>query len=158
MKKQQEAPQVSNITVEDLRKSHVKAAFFADGARGYAMQVKVCIEYPRLRVVWTKESFNHKGKSYYVVDDRPFETLDEAAQALNGPVTFIGNDEGKQAYHAANLVLPKVKKSPKAALNRGRPSMQLDMFRDSAHFPIDEDIPRKKSKKKSVSRETGETT
>ena len=80
------------ITADDIRRSHLKVALFADGARGMAAQVHQCVEFPRLTRVWRRENRDDEGSSALFVDGERVADLDAAAAALNGPDPGRGND------------------------------------------------------------------
>ena len=75
------------ITVDDLKKSHIRTQMFLDGAKGAASQHRYCLEHPRLRMVWSRTSRRDKGKDVWFVDDveiKPYD-FERAVELLNKP-------------------------------------------------------------------------
>jgi hypothetical protein len=77
------------ITVDDLKKCHIRSQAFLDGAKGAAKQFRYCVEHPRLRMIWSRTSRRDQGKTVWFVDDVQLEPYDfeRAAELLNKPVS-----------------------------------------------------------------------
>jgi hypothetical protein len=73
------------ITVDDLKKSHVRTQMFLDGAKGAASQHRFCVEHPRLRMVWSRNDRRDPGKEVWFVDDVEIARYDfeRAVELLN---------------------------------------------------------------------------
>jgi hypothetical protein len=75
------------ITVDELKKSHIRTQMFLDGAKGAASQHRYCLEHPRLRMVWSRKDRRDRGKEVWFVDDVQIEQYDfeRAVELLNKP-------------------------------------------------------------------------
>lgn len=75
------------ITVNELKKSHVRSQAFLDGAKGAASQHRYCVEHPRLRMVWSRKDRRDSGKTVWFVDDTEIDAYDfeRAVELLNAP-------------------------------------------------------------------------
>jgi hypothetical protein len=73
------------ITVAQLKNCHIRSSAFMDGAKGAASQHRVCVEHPRLRIVWSRKDRRDPGKTVWFVDDVEIAEYDfeRAVELLN---------------------------------------------------------------------------
>lgn len=81
------------ITAEALKASHVERAGIHGDAKDWFFDQRQCIEYPRFSIrdkQWHRE---RKQKRTYIVDGHTeFETIEEAAAALNAPAKLTADE------------------------------------------------------------------
>lgn len=71
------------ITADDLLTAKYRAVLYADFARGGWLQVRQCVEHPRLSVVHQAEHRGAPVQRQFFVDDQEVEGLEAAARSLN---------------------------------------------------------------------------
>lgn len=75
------------VTVDELKHARIRSQAFFDGANGAATQHRICVDYPRLRIVWSRKSRDDEGKTAWFVDDVEINQYDfvRAVELLNKP-------------------------------------------------------------------------
>lgn len=71
------------ISADDLLAAKFKAVLYADMARGGWLQVRQCVEHPRLTMVHQAEHRGAPVQRQFFVDDQEVESLEAAARSLN---------------------------------------------------------------------------
>jgi hypothetical protein len=75
------------VTVDELKHARIRSQAFFDGANGAATQHRICVDYPRLRIVWSRKDRNDDGKTVWLVDGVEIDQYDfeRAVELLNKP-------------------------------------------------------------------------
>lgn len=71
------------MTLEDLKNAQFRPTIFADGAKGMAVQIYRCVDYPRLTVRWMRKDRHDAGTKSYFVDGVEVADLATVVERLN---------------------------------------------------------------------------